>query len=680
MISLYGELVSHHVRKNFCHERRNYMKILYLGNSITLHGVNREIGWDGEWGMAASAPENDYVHVLNRMLHEHTGEKVEYTVRNIADFERSPDTFDLSVLSDARDFNPDILVLRICENTPDEKIDAFGEAYLRLIRYFMRDDLRVFAVGAFWRHDRKEACIRMADTIPNVRYVPLYHLQSEKYRAIGMFEHGGVAAHPSNLGMEGIARAIFAAYMGLSVYPFPDGEPVSEDYTVTVSGLNIPVYTCRTSAMSFNRVWPGKQRPVEQTELSSFVSFGMDAPQTVTVTLSKDFSEVVLRPISKNIPIRVDGRSVTFTITKPGQYSLEADGRHENLHIFADPAVTDDKRASSTYYYAPGVHDVGMITLHDGESLYLEAGAVVHGMVTAKDCENIGIYGHGILDQSKFARDTYQSGIVRMTRCKNIEIRDVILRDSSAWTMTLINCDTVECTGLKAVGMWRYNSDGFDFCNCRNVYVGGCFLRCFDDVIVLKGLRIENPSAELWNLENILVEDCVLWCDWGGALEIGAETVADEYKNITFRNIDILRNDQGGLRIQSGDRAEVHDVHYENIRVEYSKYDRAAIYQQSDDMVYAPPQDFYVPDLIHIWMYCNMWTKDGILGHVHDITYKDIYVYTDDDRIPLPNITFSGADEAHTIERVKIDGIYLNGKRITPKVNADRTCKDIVCE
>ena len=49
-------------------------KILFLGNSVTLHGPRPDIDWSGNWGMAATAAENDYVHRLTRALNDHTRE------------------------------------------------------------------------------------------------------------------------------------------------------------------------------------------------------------------------------------------------------------------------------------------------------------------------------------------------------------------------------------------------------------------------------------------------------------------------------------------------------------------------------------------------------------------------------------------------------------------------------
>ncbi len=40
------------------------VRVMFVGNSMTLHGVNEDIGWSGEYGMAASCEDNDYVHIL----------------------------------------------------------------------------------------------------------------------------------------------------------------------------------------------------------------------------------------------------------------------------------------------------------------------------------------------------------------------------------------------------------------------------------------------------------------------------------------------------------------------------------------------------------------------------------------------------------------------------------------
>src|SRR4051812_102045 len=44
--------------------------ILFMGNSITLNAPLPERGWHGNWGMAATAEDSDYVHQTVRLLKE----------------------------------------------------------------------------------------------------------------------------------------------------------------------------------------------------------------------------------------------------------------------------------------------------------------------------------------------------------------------------------------------------------------------------------------------------------------------------------------------------------------------------------------------------------------------------------------------------------------------------------
>ncbi|MBO4422249.1 MAG: hypothetical protein J5879_02335 [Clostridia bacterium] len=474
--------------------------------------------------------------------------------------------------------------------------------------------------------------------------------------------------------------------------PVPDGERPSGLYEVTLNGEAAPLYEVRVSAMPFNRPWPGCERPVEQSELAAMTYFEMTSPVTVTVKAKRKIDDITVRPLSKGVKAAADGDTASFVISEPGQYSVEINGRHNNLHVFADaPEIKPDKN-DFTYRFGPGVHDAGNIVLNSNESVYIAAGAVVHGAIQAYGAENVRICGRGILDYSKMSRHDplhwEEDGIINLARCKNVTVEGIILRDSSWWTITSFNCADLLFSGLKAVGMWRYNSDGFDFVNCQRIRVTGCFLRNFDDVIVFKGLRLHEmsdgykdskaiPPYERIDPRDYLVENCVLWCDWGGALEIGAETVADEYSGIVYRNCDIIRVADGAMRIQSGDRAVIHNVRYENIRVEYSKYDTASVFQQSDGMRYEPPAGYSVTPVATGWMYNNLWTKDGIYGNVYDITYRDIAVYTDEG-MPAPKVVFKSVDRDHKFDGITIENFTLNGKPFKPEIEVSEYTENII--
>ena len=94
-------------------------KILFLGNSITLHGPNKGIGWEGNWGMAASALDKDYVHLVAKGLSGPDGTKPKILVKNIASFERQYGTYDSTdLVKECAAFAPDLIVVAIGENVP----------------------------------------------------------------------------------------------------------------------------------------------------------------------------------------------------------------------------------------------------------------------------------------------------------------------------------------------------------------------------------------------------------------------------------------------------------------------------------------------------------------------------------------------------------------------------------
>lgn len=189
-------------------------RILFLGNSITLHAPKAEIGWHGDWGMAASAPENDYVRVFMRRIREKCPNAA-WRVGQLVDWERNfwLDEAMLSDFSSLRDWQPDVICYVILgANTPDETLDQhdYCEHYRKMVRYFDPENrAKRIVTTMFWENPRKDAAIRRAAAAEGAQLVELGDLGSnDAMMAIGLFEHRGVAIHPGDAGMAEIAARL----------------------------------------------------------------------------------------------------------------------------------------------------------------------------------------------------------------------------------------------------------------------------------------------------------------------------------------------------------------------------------------------------------------------------------------------------------------------------------------
>lgn len=452
----------------------------------------------------------------------------------------------------------------------------------------------------------------------------------------------------------------------VTVWPAPAGEKLYEDYTVRVDGKSVPVYSARVSAMPFDQVWPGYQRPMDQTEMAGFAYWGMSGPVTVEVVSQRPFRSVAVRPSSRRIKPSVSGRRIRFRLDRPGQLTLELDGTHHALHLFADPPETEIFKASdaNVLYFGPGVHRPGKISLKSGQTVYIAGGAVVYAAIDGRGVSNVRILGRGIIDTSEFERGK-GGGCIRLADSSGVKVEGVILRDPDVWCLSAFGCRDLDISRVKLVGLWRYNADGIDICNSQNVTIRDSFVRSFDDSIVIKGLRSRRDSFEDRPVRNVRASGLVIWCDWGRALELGAETVAPEITDVEFRDIDIIRTTHIAMDIQHGDRAAVHDIRFENIRVEVDDVNLEPLIQKTRDEKYNP-KDGYVPDLFVIIINKTMWSRDTKRGTVRNVLFRDVSVTGK----PTMPSSFTGLDAEHDVRDIRIENLKVNGRPITSAADA----------
>lgn len=186
------------------------VKILFLGNSITRHGKAEALGWYGDWGMAASCEENDYVHRLVSYL-EHDGKRVSYCVANLSEWERSRDSSLLkSRYAAARAFQANVVIVRLGENAQlAESLHTFMPCYANMVEFFSDHGARVVLTDLFWEYEPFDRFVKELAAKKGYAFVPLHDLgDRDEMKAKGRFAHAGVAAHPGDQGMAEIAKRI----------------------------------------------------------------------------------------------------------------------------------------------------------------------------------------------------------------------------------------------------------------------------------------------------------------------------------------------------------------------------------------------------------------------------------------------------------------------------------------
>lgn len=197
---------------SYIHAEGTGTRVLFVGNSITRHGVKPDIGWENDWGMAASAAQNDYVHIVAAHILQ-TDPDASFCICQAAQWETNCYNGEsvYSLFKAARDFQAELMIMRLAENCPRAQYDCerFQQAYGSLLTYLdATGNARKIITTSFWKRPEDEA-LRLFARAHSLPLVELGDLgEDEAMKAIGLFEHTGVANHPGDRGMREIAQRI----------------------------------------------------------------------------------------------------------------------------------------------------------------------------------------------------------------------------------------------------------------------------------------------------------------------------------------------------------------------------------------------------------------------------------------------------------------------------------------
>lgn len=195
---------------------------LAIGNSITCHDICDY--WFDEYGMAASEPEKDYVHLVTSWLKQHY-ERVQTKTTSLYMWEaqHTDRAETLAFLDNMLNEQLNLISVQLGENAVE--ISTFETDLTYLLEYLRNKapNAQIVLIDDFWymegRTESKRTVSQLTEIdfvdLSKIRYDPAYEcgLGAQVVGKDGMahtVNHEGVAIHPGDAGMKFISDGIIS--------------------------------------------------------------------------------------------------------------------------------------------------------------------------------------------------------------------------------------------------------------------------------------------------------------------------------------------------------------------------------------------------------------------------------------------------------------------------------------
>jgi hypothetical protein len=382
------------------------------------------------------------------------------------------------------------------------------------------------------------------------------------------------------------------------------------------------------------------------TSRAHFCTYCSDEAVDVCVQVPHGAGTASLSPARLGIDPAIDQDGVYFRVPAGENWYLQVDDR-PYLYGFTSRPSQAPEGEQVRVFRAGQVYEIGVLVPKAGETIWIESGAVVRGLIQSEGGDGICIGGggllHGVRDPAgRKARPLGLKG------GDGHRIEDVTVFSQAGWAVVPSGCRNMDIDNIHIIGIGR-GHDGLDLVNCEQVRVRGGFFHSGDDCIVLKAWQPNAKPHPLACIEgmtcrDILVEGACLLNDGNGSnLEIGHELLTDRVGDIVFRDCDLLANHGPGnaLSINNMGSSLVENIRFENLRVEHY-YDR----------------------LVSLVIDQSRYSHTDVRGRIRDVLFKDIAVQNSIYNAGYSISLIGGYNAEHRVEDVRFDHFCIDGNKV----------------
>lgn len=427
------------------------------------------------------------------------------------------------------------------------------------------------------------------------------------------------------------ANAVYSQHK-LETYTAPEGALLNDDFTVEVrlpgkGWQALPEYLVKVDEV---------MRGSHSARNASMAFFDFSGKAEVRVTYNEGTVKTArVRPLSYGINPKIDKNTLTFTLEKPRNLSVEInDDIFHNLHLFANPIqeLVPAKNDPNVIFFGPGIHEFNNqeFKVPSGKTVYISGSAVLRGRLLIHDVRDVKVIGRGMVEH------TVKMG-VHIANSRNVLVEGIFTTQCATG-----GSDNVTLRNVKSISYFGWG-DGMNVFASNNVLFDGVFCRNSDDCTTVYASR----KGFVGGCKNIIMRNSTLWADVAHPIFIGIHGNSENpevIEDLQYVNIDILDHKeaqidyQGCLGINAGDNNLIRNVKFEDIRIE----------------------NFRQGQLVNLRIFYNTKYCTAPGRGIENVLFKDISYTGENAELSI----ISGYNEDRKIKNIVFENLVINGDTI----------------